>query len=75
MASGEWYDPYTDQTFTHPSDIETDHVRGPGERVEERGRRVNCDYTRRWIEIKAKYDLSVNVEEKTALGNMLGTCA
>jgi hypothetical protein len=26
VASGSWYDPYTDQTFTDPSDIDTDHV-------------------------------------------------
>jgi hypothetical protein len=26
VTSGEWYDPYTDQTFTEPSDIDTDHV-------------------------------------------------
>jgi hypothetical protein len=26
VTSGEWYDPYTDQTFTDPSDIDTDHV-------------------------------------------------
>ena len=25
-TSGSWYDPYTDQTFTAPSDIDTDHV-------------------------------------------------
>jgi hypothetical protein len=26
VTSGSWYDPYTDQTFTDPSDIDTDHV-------------------------------------------------
>src|SRR5215217_3368869 len=26
VTSGSWYDPYTDQTFTAPSDIDTDHV-------------------------------------------------
>jgi hypothetical protein len=26
VTSGGWYDPYTDQTFTDPSDIDTDHV-------------------------------------------------
>jgi hypothetical protein len=36
---------------------------------------VWCDYAERWIGIKAKYDLSVNAEEKTALEDMLGTCA
>ncbi len=36
---------------------------------------VWCDYAERWIGIKAKYDLSVNAEEKTALEDMLGSCA
>lgn len=26
VTSGSWYDPYTDLTFTDPSDIDTDHV-------------------------------------------------
>ena len=26
VTSGSWYDPYTDQTFVDPSDIDTDHV-------------------------------------------------
>ena len=26
VTSGSWYGPYTDQTFTAPSDIDTDHV-------------------------------------------------
>src|SRR5918995_4879427 len=26
VTSGSWYDPYTDQTFTAPSDIDTDHI-------------------------------------------------
>ncbi|HVE99819.1 MAG TPA: HNH endonuclease family protein [Rubrobacteraceae bacterium] len=26
VTSGSWYDPYTNQTFTNPSDIDTDHV-------------------------------------------------
>lgn len=34
-----------------------------------------CDYARRWIEIKAKYSLSVDEAEKTALQEMLGSCA
>jgi len=33
-----------------------------------------CDYAQRWIQIKAKYDLSVNEQEKAALDQMLGTC-
>ncbi len=36
---------------------------------------VWCDYAERWIEIKVKYDLSVNEQEKAALEHMLGTCA
>jgi predicted small lipoprotein YifL len=26
VTSGKWHDPYTDQTFTDPSDIDTDHI-------------------------------------------------
>ncbi len=33
-----------------------------------------CDYAIRWIGIKAKYDLSVNEQEKGALVEMLDTC-
>jgi hypothetical protein len=33
-----------------------------------------CDYAERWIQIKAKYDLSVNEQEKAALEQMLDTC-
>jgi len=34
-----------------------------------------CDYATRWIEIKSKYSLSVDEDEKTALQEMLNTCA
>jgi Protein of unknown function (DUF1524) len=34
-----------------------------------------CDYAERWIQIKSKYSLSVNEQEKSALEQMLGTCA
>jgi hypothetical protein len=33
-----------------------------------------CDYAERWIDIKAKYDLSANEQEKEDLEQMLGTC-
>lgn len=33
-----------------------------------------CDYAIRWIGIKAKYDLSINEQEKGALVEMLDTC-
>jgi len=116
VTSGSWYDPYTDQTFTDPSDIDTDHVvalanawrsgasswtdeereryandpevllsvednanQSKGDKGPEAWKPPNeavwCDYAERWISIKAKYDLSVNAEEKTALEDMLGTCA
>jgi Protein of unknown function (DUF1524) len=116
VTSGEWYDPYTDQTFTDPSDIDTDHVVAlanawrsgasswdDGEReryandpevllsVEDNANQskgdkgpeawkppneaVWCDYAERWISIKAKYDLSVNEQEKAELEEMLGSCA
>jgi hypothetical protein len=34
-----------------------------------------CDYAERWVDIKAKYDLSVNEQEKEMLNQMLDTCA
>ncbi len=33
-----------------------------------------CDYAQRWIQIKAKYGLSVNKQKKEALEQMLATC-
>ncbi len=33
-----------------------------------------CDYAERWIQIKAKYALSVNEQEKATLEQMLDTC-
>lgn len=36
---------------------------------------VWCDYAQRWVQIKAKYRLSVNEQEKVELEEMLGTCA
>ena len=33
-----------------------------------------CNYAERWIQVKVKYSLSVDEEEKTALQEMLGTC-
>jgi hypothetical protein len=34
-----------------------------------------CDYAERWVDIKAKYDLSVNEQEKETLNQMLDRCA
>ena len=34
-----------------------------------------CEYARRWIWIKSAWRLTVNPAEKSALGQMLGTCA
>jgi Protein of unknown function (DUF1524) len=36
---------------------------------------VWCDYAERWITIKAKYDMSINPEEKETLTQMLDGCA
>ena len=33
-----------------------------------------CDYAERWIQLKSKYSLSINEQEKEALQEMLGTC-
>lgn len=115
VASGTWFDPYTDQTYSDPQDIDIDHVVPLAEAWrsgasswsdEQRERYANdpdvllsveddanqqkgdkgpeawkppneaewCDYAQRWIRIKAKYDLSVDEQEKTALEEMLGTC-
>lgn len=34
-----------------------------------------CDYAQHWIQIKVKYDLSADEQEKVALEEMLDTCA
>ncbi|NRQ33361.1 HNH endonuclease [Nonomuraea sp. NN258] len=34
-----------------------------------------CTYSRAWIDVKARYHLTVTPEEKTVLREMLGTCA
>lgn len=36
---------------------------------------AHCLYAKRWIAIKAKYTLTVSSAEKSALNQMLGTCA
>ena len=33
-----------------------------------------CTYAERWISVKAYWKLTVSQAEKTALGDMLGTC-
>ena len=115
VTSGEWYDPYTDQTYSDPKDLDIDHVvplanawrsgasawddkqreryandpevllsvednanQEKGDKGPEAWKPPNkgewCDYTERWVQIKAKYDLSVNEQEKAALEQMLSTC-
>jgi hypothetical protein len=115
VESGTWLDPYTNQTFTKPSDIDTDHVvplanawrsgasnwdneeregyandpevllsvednanQAKGDKGPEAWKPPNqaewCDYAVRWIGIKAKYELSVNEQEKAALTEMLDAC-
>lgn len=34
-----------------------------------------CDYARRWVAVKARWNLTVQPTEKSALVDMLGTCA
>jgi hypothetical protein len=34
-----------------------------------------CEYAQRWVAVKAYWKLSVTTDEKTALTQMLGTCA
>jgi hypothetical protein len=116
VTSGTWYDPYTDQTYSDPQDIDIDHVVPLAEAWrsgasswsdEQRERYANdpdvllsvednanqqkgdkgpeawkppneeewCDYAQRWIQIKVKYDLSADEQEKVALEEMLDTCA
>ena len=115
VESGTWLDPYTAQTFTKPSDIDTDHVvplanawrsgasnwdneereryandpevllsvednanQAKGDKGPEAWKPPNqaewCKYAVRWIGIKAKYELSVNEQEKMALAEMLDAC-
>ena len=35
---------------------------------------THCVYSRRWIDVKCYYGLSLDSGEKTALQQMLGTC-
>lgn len=37
-------------------------------------RSYHCEYARRWVWIKSDWDLTINPQEKSALGQMLGTC-
>jgi hypothetical protein len=115
ITSGEWYDPYTDKTYSNPQDLDIDHVvplanawrsgasswndeqreryandpnvllsvednanQEKGDKGPEAWKPPNeaewCDYAERWVSIKAKYDLSVNEQEKRALEQMLDTC-
>ena len=115
ITSGEWYDPYTDKTYSNPQDLDIDHVvplanawrsgasswddqqreryandpdvllsveddanQEKGDKGPEAWKPPNeaewCDYAERWVSIKAKYDLSVNEQEKQALEQMLNTC-
>lgn len=115
VESGTWLDPYTTNTYTDPSDIDTDHVVALGNAWrsgadewtdDERERFANdpavllsvednanqskgdkgpeawlppneaelCDYTARWVGIKAKYDLTVNPDEKATLEDLLAGC-
>lgn len=37
-------------------------------------RAIWCQYARRWIAVKSDYDLTINAQEKAALGQMLATC-
>jgi hypothetical protein len=37
-------------------------------------RTIWCVYAKRWISVKSEYALTVNPQEKTALGQMLATC-
>jgi hypothetical protein len=115
VTSGTWYDPYTDQSYSNPQDLDIDHVvplanawrsgasswddkqreryanapdvllsvednanQEKGDKGPEAWKPPNkgewCDYAERWISIKAKYNLSVNEQEKAALEQMLGTC-
>ena len=115
VTSGSWYDPYTDQTYSDPQDLDIDHVvplanawrsGASAWNDDQRERYANdpdvllsvednanqekgykgpeawkppneaewCDYAERWTSIKAKYDLSINEQEKEELEQMLGTC-
>lgn len=116
VVSGEWFDPYTGNTYTDPSEIDIDHVvplanawrsgasswdeqqreryandpdvvlsvednanqekgdKGP-EAWKPPRREARCDYAIQWVGIKARYELSVNAQEKAALEQMLDTCS
>ena len=115
VSSGKWLDPYTNRTYTDPSDIDIDHIvplanswrsgsdswdtaereryandpdvvlsvednanQEKGDKGPEAWKPPNqaewCDYAKRWVQIKGKYDLSVNEQEKRTLVQMLNGC-
>jgi hypothetical protein len=100
VTSGSWYDPYTDQTYSDPQDLDIDHVVPLANAWRSGASSWNDDQRERyandpdvllsveddanqekgdkgpeaWIDIKDKYGLSVNKQEKEDLEQMLGTC-
>jgi hypothetical protein len=115
VSSGWWLDPYTDQTYTDPKDLDIDHIvplanawrsgasswndkqreryandpevllsvednanQAKGDKGPEAWKPPNkaewCDYAERWIQVKSKYSLSVNEQEKAELEQMLSKC-
>ena len=115
VSSGEWFDPYTGNTYCQPSDIDVDHVvplanawrsgaaswttakrerfanvpldvlsvednanaskgdKGPEAWKPPRAA-YHCVYSKKWINIKHYWALSVTRAEKSALKQMLSIC-
>ena len=114
-SSGEWFDPYTGNTYYQPSDIDVDHIvplanawrsgaaswttakrerfanvppdvlsvednanaskgdKGPEAWKPPRAA-YHCTYSKKWINVKHQWALSVTRAEKSALKQMLSTC-
>ena len=115
VSSGEWFDPYTGNTYYQPSDIDVDHIvplanawrsgaaswtparrerfanvppdvlsvednanaskgdKGP-EAWKPPRTAYHCTYSKKWINVKHQWALSVTRAEKSALKQMLSTC-
>ncbi len=115
VSSGEWFDPYTGNTYYQPSDIDIDHTvplanawrsgaaswttakrerfanvppdvlsvednanaskgdKGP-EAWKPPRTAYHCTYSKKWINVKHQWALSVTRAERSALKQMLSTC-
>ena len=115
VATGRWYDPYTDRWLTHAGELDMDHLvplrHAHGHGGDQWDRRLRrqfandpdnllpvsasanrskgadspdqwlppnrdywCQYGRRWLRIKQRYQLLVTPPEQSAIDRLLATC-